>query len=389
MLSEYESQLAELDQLIAMCGEGDVSMRDSLVADRNAVARQVAEMLGESVEAPVDGDDVDKIVSSLRSDRLAAEFKLESKRSARLREEEFRQRVNPAYSYEMDPLRKEEMDVIAKLENELTSIEAKLVDVEGNVTFRVGFPEWMEVDNCFSPTLQPVRSLEAIFEMIAGDKSTEIEDIAGLFVDLCLALPRDKARDFMMPVIKLAQKTAANNKAKSFKYMNDLKRTPFDSFCRRIDRIMLRVAKKLSIPTENSIVPSLDVMTEALQSEKNFTFATESINLNKEKKDCGDTWDDSIMETLNWLNEAEIITMSAVQARSGVDLQDLERLYMHMTGRLAHKSDFFTKSESSEHRAWSENFDLFRRKREETRILINTLKAERNKRVPSPVKRGN
>lgn len=389
MLEEYQNQLVELDQLIAMCSDADITMKDSLVSDRNAVSRQIAEMMGESVEAPVDGDDVDKIVSGLRSDRLAVEFKLESKRSARLREEEFRQKVNPSYSYETDPLRKEEMDVITKLTNELSSIEARLVDVEGNVTFRVGFPEWEEVDNCFSPTLQPVRSLEAIFEMISGEKPTDIEDIAGLFVDLCLSLPRDKARDFMMPVIKLAQKTAANNKAKSFKYMNDLKRTPFDSFCRRIDRIMLRVAKKLSIPTENSIVPGLDVLTEALQNEKNFTFATEAINLNKEKKDCGDTWDDSIMETLNWLNEAEIITMSAIQARSGVDLQDLERLYTRMNGRLAHKSEFFAKSNDPEHRAWSENFDLFRRKREETRILINTLKAERSKRVPSPVRRGN
>lgn len=286
------ASVVELDQLIAMCEESDIVMKESLIADRNAIQRQIAEMSGESVEAPVDGDDINKMVSGLRADRLAVEYKLESKRSARLREEEFRRKVNPSYSYDSDPLRKEEMDVITKLESELASIEARLVDIEGNVTFRVGFPEWNEVDSCFSPTFQPVRSLESIFEMITGEEAGEIEDMAGLIVDLCGTLPRDKARDFLMPVIKLAQKTAANNKAKSFKYMNDLKRTPFDSFCRRIDRILLRVAKKLNVPIEDNVTPNLETLTEALQREKGFAFATETINLAKDKKDCGDTWHD-------------------------------------------------------------------------------------------------
>lgn len=386
-MTSLQDKIDEYNQLIEMSENEDPTLLESLKSDLAILQKQLAEESGELISEDITGSDLDRSVHKFREERRIAELKYRDKLNQRTTEEEFRRKLNPTFSWETEPLREEDLRLLNRYLNDFKAADARLVQVQGATTFRVGFPEDPVLDDCFSPALLPVRDFPTIYSMIVGDEDPTVDDFSSLIQALANVQSRAEFSNFIDPIIRLAQKAAAANKSASDKHLGELKRTPFDVFCARLDRIKVRIAKKCGMPFEpNQPIPMNELM-EAIQNAQAFSFTTESINLDVVKKECGIHWDESIMDDIRQLVEAEIISTSTTDVKTTLDLREMEELYAKMNVRLAHKSDFFINHPNPEYRGWAADFDTFRRKKEELRVLVNSLRSQKAARHGVSVKR--
>lgn len=386
-MSALQAKIDEYLQLIEMSENEDPTMLESLRSDLAKLQRQLAEESGEVISEDITGSDLDRSVHRYREERRIAELKYRDKLAQRTTEEEFRRRLNPSFSWDTETLREEDLRLLNRYLNDFKAADSRLVQVQGATTFRVGFPEDEVIDDCFSPALLPVRGFPEIYSKITGDENPELEDFSSLIQALAGVQSRTEFANFIDPIIRLAQKSAAANKTASDKHLGELKRTPFDVFCARLDRIKLRIAKKCGIMVEPNQTIHMTELMEAIQNAQAFSFTTESINLDVVRKECGAHWDESIMEDIRQLVEAEIISTSTTDVKTTLDLREMEDLYAKMNVRLAHKSDFFVNHTNPEYRGWAADFDTFRRKKEELRVLVNSLRSQKAARHGVSVKR--
>lgn len=386
-MSALQAKIDEYIQLIEMSEDEDPTLLESLKTDLAILQKQLAEENGVSISEDITGSDLDRNVHRFREERRIAEMKYKDKLHQKNTEEEFRRRLNPSFSWETEPLREEDLRLLYRYYNDFKAADTRLVQVQGATTFRVGFPEDPILDSCFSPALLPTRDFSTIYSMIIGSENPEVEDFSTLIQALAQVQNRAEFANFIDPIVKLAQKSAAANKSASDKHLGELKRTPFDVFCAKLDRIKVRIAKKCGMNVEPNQTIPMNVLMDAIQNAQAFSFVTENINLDVVRKECGAHWDESIMDEIQLLVEAEIISTSTTDVKTTLDLKEMEELYAKMNVRLAHKSDFFLNHPNPEYRGWARDFDTFRRKKEELRVLINSLRSQRAARHGVNVKR--
>jgi len=366
------------------------SLRAQLESDLSAELAKESGVTESASNANV--SDVDRLLPNAIQTLKSAHILYDAIKLRRAEEETLRRSFNPDYDWADDAFRKEDVKTYLRYEQEYLNAAANVAKLQGCRTFRVGESGESVWDTVFTTALEPIKAWDIIARELSHVEDNGVASFSDLIIHLVESATEENnistvISELLNPVFRLAQSKAQLNKVKSDAYLRDLRKTPFDVFCGRIDRIVRRVMRALNMPQDATLV-QVTKLPELISAVPTFKFDAEKLDVSAEKDKCGDTWDDSILETLEILIEGEIIIDVSTQTTKTMSLKDMKELHGKMCAKFAYKNDFFVNNPDEEIRSWTTSFDLFRRKRDELMTKINAGEAEARKRQsPRPVTR--
>lgn len=341
----------------------------------------------------VDGEGVEYKVKRLLSRSKALETSLDERNARRVALSNLKKAVNADYDWYADPINESAIADIDRDSAELTSVRKELIKFQGAMTFAVGFDENTTADEVFSPDLtlrlKKEEAIKKLFTKEIGEPLlARVSELSEADIAMMAATSgKPEVRTHLTQAIwSLARSEALRNFSAARKFFDEAKETPMDKIWKQVNRHIKKVGRALGLykDTDPNWVPSLEEIEALVTADDKFNpeaqKLTISISLEQWQAEAGATWDESIMEVVNFLvdiNVAKVTTRAAKAVR--VDVSAMERLYEDMRKPLSNKA--FSDHADPEIRAAAlAGGHVWAAFREQFRLKINSLKNERARR---------